>query len=97
MNVYGVNIKPGDAHKQRLTEEELKQNLSQGLNTGISFGEPLPNRVVRGIILARTSGMLGGNSASSAALTSHIIGMLGRKELPVVLAKARAVQAKFVR
>ncbi len=84
LNVYGVNIKPGDAHKQRLTEEELKQNLSQGLNTGISFGEPLPNRVVRGIILARTSGMLGGNSASSAALTSHIIGMLGRKELPVV-------------
>ncbi len=27
LNVYGVNIKPGDAHKQRLTEEELKQNL----------------------------------------------------------------------
>ena len=84
LNVYGVNIKPGDAHKERLTKEELKQNLSQGLNTGISFGEPLPDRVVRGIILARLSGMVGGNSASSAKLTNHILKMLDRKELPVV-------------
>ncbi len=84
LNVYGVNIKPGDAHKERLSKEELKQNLSQGLNTGISFGEPLPDRVVRGIILARLSGMVGGNSASSAMLTTHILKMLDRKELPVV-------------
>lgn len=84
LNVYGVNIKPGDAHKERLTKEELKQNLTQGLNTGISFGDPLPNRVVRGIILARLSGMLSGNSASSAKLTAHILKMLERKELPIV-------------
>ena len=84
LNVYGVNIKPGDAHKEKLTQAELKQNLTQGLNTGISFGEPLPNRVVRGIILARLSGMLSGNSASSAKLTDHILKMLDRKELPVV-------------
>ena len=84
LNVYGVNIKPGDAHNQRLTKEELKQNLTQGLNTGISFGEPLPDRVVRGIILARLSGMISGNSASSAQLTQHILKMLERKELPVV-------------
>ena len=84
LNVYGVNIKPGDAHKDRLSKDELKQNLRQGLNTGISFGDPLPDRVVRGIILARLSGMLSGNSASSAMLTDHILKMLDRKELPIV-------------
>lgn len=84
LNVYGVNVHPGDKSKVRLSKDELKEALSQGLNTGVSFGDPLPNRVVRGIVLGRLSGMLNGNSASSANLANHMCRMLDRKMLPLV-------------
>ncbi len=84
LNIYGVNIHSGDWANKRLNKEELESYLKQGLNTGIAFGDPLPDRVTRGIILARLSGMLGGNSASSAKLTAHICKMLDNKVQPAV-------------
>lgn len=84
LNVYGVNVHPGDKSKVRLSKEELKEFLTQGISTGVSFGDPLPERIVRGMVLARLSGMLNGNSASSSGLANHMCTMLGREKLPAV-------------
>ncbi len=84
LNIYGVNIHSGDWAKKRLSKDDLNSYLRQGLNTGVSFGDPLPDRVVRGIVLARMVGMVSGNSASSGALTVHICKMLKNPVQPKV-------------
>lgn len=84
LNIYGVNIHSGDWAKKRLSKDELNSYLRQGLNTGVSFGDPLPDRIVRGIVMARLVGMVSGNSASSSGLTKHICKMLDNPVQPKV-------------
>lgn len=84
LNIYGVNIHSGDWAGKRLSKDDLNSYLRQGLNTGVSFGDPLPDRIVRGIVLARLTGMVGGNSATSSNLTKHICNMLKNPVQPKV-------------
>jgi hypothetical protein len=50
--LYGVNVHAGDG-SNRLTTAAEQRDYENGLHSGTSFGEPLPRRVVRGIVLAR--------------------------------------------
>lgn len=83
LTVYGYNIHVGDGAGKRLSEEDSEEYL-HGLGSGVSFGEALPQRTVRGIVLSRLPGILGGNSAVRGVFAEHIASMLERPELPKV-------------
>ena len=83
--IYGVNVGAGDGSFSSLDESQ-RANYTKGLNSATSFGRPLPERVVRGIVLARMSSYLDGSSAVSAGLLQHIANMLER-DLAVVPAE----------
>jgi histidine ammonia-lyase len=70
--VYGVTTGYGAKASVRLSPEERRQH-ARGVFLGpaTSFGEPLPERVVRGIVLARFSNYLEGHSVSGAKPVAH--------------------------
>ncbi len=49
-----------------------------------SVGEPLPERVARGIVLGRLANFVEGHAAISPALAEAVAGLLGEAELPPV-------------
>lgn len=55
--IYGVTSAPGDSAVSALSEQGQADRPSQ-LWTAMPFGEPLPARVVRAIIVARLANML---------------------------------------
>ena len=70
--IYGITFGPGDAgavdpaHDTRPTK----------LWTAASFGEPLPERVVRGIVLARLANFIEGHAAARGLVATAIAAML---------------------
>lgn len=83
--IYGVNVGAGDGSFNRL-DSNTETSYLNGLNSATSFGRPLPERVVRGMIFTRLASFVDGSSAVSPALTQHIAEML-RKPLPEVPAE----------
>ncbi|MET4538566.1 histidine ammonia-lyase [Arthrobacter bambusae] len=83
--IYGVNVGAGDGSFNRL-DANTETSYLNGLNSATSFGRPLPERVVRGMIFARLASFVDGSSAVTPALTQHIAEML-RKPLPEVPAE----------
>jgi histidine ammonia-lyase len=82
--IYAITFGPGDAgavdpaHDMRPTT----------LWTAASFGEPLPERVVRGIVLARLANFLEGHTGARALVATSIAAMLEPAgELPAVPAQ----------
>jgi histidine ammonia-lyase len=81
--IYGVTTSAGDG-ASTLLDPEQRRNLARMLGrSGASFGEPLPERVVRGIVLTRLTGMVEGNSGVRPELARAVAGML-ESELPTV-------------
>jgi len=74
--VYGVNIGAGDAAGARLTSAQQTEYLG-GLTSATSFGAPLPERLTRGVVLARLASFLGGHAAVTSRLVQHVADMLG--------------------
>ena len=82
--VYGVTSGYGDRAGVVLDEEERgRQARAAGLRAA-SFGEPLPARVTRGIVLARLANLLDGHAAVSSGLLSAVAAMLDGRALPPV-------------
>jgi histidine ammonia-lyase len=81
--LYGVNVHAGEGSDRRLTEEQ-QRDYGRGLHSGTSFGEPLPRRVVRGIVLARLANFIEGHAAVSDSLVVDVAGRLDGRELPPV-------------
>lgn len=84
--IYGVTSAPGDAAAEALDAERLARRPTQ-LWTAMSYGEPLPERVVRGIVLARLANFLEGHAAARGEIALAVAGMLERTPLPVVPAQ----------
>jgi histidine ammonia-lyase len=84
--IYGVTSAPGDAAAEALDAERLARRPTQ-LWTAMSYGEPLPERVVRGIVLARLANFLEGHAAARGEIALAVAGMLERMPLPVVPAQ----------
>ncbi|MGH3004506.1 MAG: aromatic amino acid lyase [Gaiellaceae bacterium] len=87
ITVYGVTSGYGDRAAVRLTAEERKQQASRPPVAGASFGEPLPERVTRGIVLARLANFLEGHGAVRPELAEAVAGMLDGGRLPPVPAQ----------
>ncbi len=85
VTVYGVTSGYGDRAGYRLDATERRHQTRAAAFRAASFGEPLPTRVVRGIVLARLSNLLGGHAAASGRLIEAVGSLLDAgRQLPVV-------------
>ncbi|MBA2637546.1 MAG: aromatic amino acid lyase, partial [Solirubrobacterales bacterium] len=84
--LYGITTAPGDSAATALTDA-MRARTPVGLWTGVSFGEPLPERVTRGIVLARLADMLGGHAAVRGVVAAEVAALLADGTLPAVPAR----------
>ena len=82
--VYGVTSGFGDRATLRLSPEERAEQAREASDRGVSFGEPLPERVTRGIVFARLANLVDGHGAVRPQVAEAVAGMLGADELPRV-------------
>lgn len=81
--IYGVTTGPGDRGTSLLTGERPKR-----LWTAASFGEALPERVVRAIVLARLANFVEGHAAARGDVALAVADMLAPGSLPAVPAES---------
>lgn len=81
--LYGVNVHAGDGSDRRLSEAE-QLSYARGVHAGTSFGEALPARIRRGIVLARLANYIEGHSGVSSGLVRAVCSRLDGRELPPV-------------
>jgi histidine ammonia-lyase len=82
--VYGVTSGFGDRATLRLSAEERAEQAREATDRGVSFGEPLPERVTRGIVFARLANLVDGHGAVRPVVAEAVAGMLGGADLPRV-------------
>jgi histidine ammonia-lyase len=83
--VYGVNTGFGDLSKVRIEEENLatlQERLILSHSAGV--GEPLPDRVVRGMLLLRANTLARGHSGVRPLLIDALLTLLNADVLPLV-------------
>src|ERR1700761_6799749 len=80
---YGINVHAGDG-SHRALDDAGRADYARGMRSAVSFGDPLPNRVVRGIVLARLANCVEGHSAVTPGLAQAVAAMLDGRELPAV-------------
>ncbi len=83
-HLYGITTRQHTGAKRVLTDDELKEFGSRLPAVAATMGEPLPDRLVRGIILSRATDYINGTSCVRAETVSRILDMLQRDELPSV-------------
>jgi histidine ammonia-lyase len=84
--IYGVTSAPGDGAGTPLSAE-ARARRPRGLWTAASFGEPLPERVVRAIAFARLADLVGGHAGVRAEVGLAVAALLAGDRLPVVPAR----------
>jgi histidine ammonia-lyase len=84
--LYGVTTGPGDAAHAVLSDHAAASR-PLGLWTAASFGEPLPERVVRAIVVARLANFVEGHAAARPPLAAGLAAMLDGGPLPSVPAR----------
>jgi histidine ammonia-lyase len=83
--VYGVTTSTGEGARHSLSPQERDRHSSSKLfSAAPAFGDPLPERVVRGIILARLANFLEGHSATSTRIAVAVGEMLNGGSVPAV-------------
>lgn len=83
--VYGVNSATGEHASEPLSQQGRDHHTRMKLfSAATSFGDPLPPRVVRGIILARLANFVEGHSATSTRIAVAVAEMLNGTPVPVV-------------
>jgi histidine ammonia-lyase len=81
--IYGVTSAPGDRAVAVLDSEGQAARPTR-LWTAMSYGDPLPARVVRTIALARLANFLGGHAAVRSDVAAAVVDMLNSGPLPAV-------------
>ena len=90
ITIYGVNTGYGHQAKKRLTPEERKaQAKAPTHHRAASWGDPLPERVLRGIVLARLANVIEGHAALSPHVVEAVVAMLDGGPLPPVPARGQ--------
>src|SRR5439155_25161514 len=90
ITVYGVTSGYGQHAKKRLTSEERKLHSKRPPTaSAASWGDLLPPRVVRAIILARLANFIDGHSAISPAIALSVAEMLDGRALPQIPARGQ--------
>jgi histidine ammonia-lyase len=83
--VYGVTSGYGQMAHLRYTAEERKEHARRPpIAPMTSFGEALPDRVARGMVLARLTNFIEGHAAVPPALAGAVAGLLDGAPLPPV-------------
>lgn len=83
--VYGVTSGYGQMAHLRFTPEERRDHARRPpVATMTSFGEPLPERLARGMVLARLANFVEGHAAVSPDLARAVAGLLDGRPLPPV-------------
>jgi len=85
ISVYMVTTGGGEWARQRVRPGERKAgDPKRTFNLQLAFGEPLPERVTRGFVLARLANFLGGHAAAPALVAKAIAELLDGRRLPPV-------------
>jgi histidine ammonia-lyase len=79
--VYGVTSGYGERAGVRLTPDERRAQAAAPPLSGATFGEPIPERVARAIVLARLANFLDGYAAVRPELAEAVAAMLNGSEL----------------
>jgi histidine ammonia-lyase len=95
--VYGVTSGYGDRASIRLEPGERRAQARSGAShIRLSFDDPLPNRVVRGIVLARLASIVEGNAAVRPEIAEAVAGMLDCDPLPAVPARGNGGAGEII-
>ena len=90
VTIYGVTTGMGQMAKRRLTPEQRKlQAKFRPTGAAASWGDPLPERVVRLIVLARLANFVEGHAAISPHVAQAVADMLDGRALPRVPAQGQ--------
>jgi histidine ammonia-lyase len=83
--IYGVTTAMGELASTQLAKEERDRHARiKAFAAATSFGDPFPDRVVRGIVLARLANFLEGNAATTPRIALAVAGMLDGRPMPIV-------------
>jgi histidine ammonia-lyase len=82
--VYGTTSAGGDQARFQLSREEREARGRLAPRRGTSWGEPFPERVVRGIVFARLANWLDGHGAVRPELAVAVASLLDGRPLPHV-------------
>jgi histidine ammonia-lyase len=94
--IYGVTTAMGELASRRLGPEERDRHARlKPFAAATSFGDPLPERVVRGIVLARLANFVEGNAATTPRIAEAVAAMLHGGSMPAGPVRARAAPARF--
>ena len=90
VTIYGVTTGFGQFARKTLTPEEREQWASASpARIAASWGDPLPERVVRAIVLARLTNFVEGHAAISPEIALGVAAMLDADSLPAVPAQGQ--------
>lgn len=83
--IYGVTTAMGELASRKLERDERDRHARiKAFAAATSFGEPLPERVVRAIVLARLTNFIEGNAATTPRIALAVAAMLDGGPMPVV-------------
>ncbi|HKE79141.1 MAG TPA: aromatic amino acid lyase [Solirubrobacteraceae bacterium] len=92
--IYGTTTAPGDGAAVALTPEAQARRPTR-LWTAHSFGDPLPERVVRAIVLARLANFVEGHAAVRSSVARAVAALL-REPLPTVPAEGNGGAGEII-
>ncbi len=90
ITIYGVTTGYGQMAKHKLGPEERRaQAKMPPVAAAASWGDPVPERVTRSIVLARLANFVEGHAAISPHVAQAVVSLLGGGELPQVPARGQ--------
>ena len=90
VTIYGVTTGPGRLARKTLTPEQRERWAGMSpARVATSWGDPLPERVVRAIVLARLTNFVEGHAAVSPEIARRVAAMLEADALPPVPAQGQ--------
>lgn len=88
--IYGVTTGYGQNAKNRLSPDERKAHAAKPVAPpAASWGDPVPERVARGIVFARLANFIEGHAAVRPELAAAVAGMLDGRPLPRLPARGQ--------
>jgi histidine ammonia-lyase len=90
VTIYGVTTGYGQMAKRKLSPEERRTQARQpSFAAAASWGDPVPERVSRAMVLARLANFVDGHAAVSPHVAKAVADMLSLRELPKVPARGQ--------
>src|SRR5271170_6601806 len=88
--IYGVTTAMGELASHRLSHEYRDRHARiKPFPAATSFGDYLPDRVVRGIVLARLANFIEGHAATTTRIAKAVASMLDGGPMPAVAASGQ--------